>query len=254
MEKQTWLENLLAEKIKYNPQFSMRAFARMVDVNPAVLSRILSGKRQLTFNLAVRIADALTLGPMEREELYAIFTERSSLLNLKDKEINLDSYHAIKDWYHYGITELLLMDSFREDYKWLAHILDISELEAKLAVERLLRLKVLARDTDGKLCRTYAYFSTTPEIAASGIKHFQKQILEKFSESLDKDLEVERSFSSITIAINEEHLDLAKKEIKKFKKTMTKLLGEGKKTRLYSLGIMLTPLSKSTLGKRCLDQ
>ena len=50
MEKQTWLENLLAEKIKYNPQFSMRAFARMVDVNPAVLSRILSGKRQLTFN------------------------------------------------------------------------------------------------------------------------------------------------------------------------------------------------------------
>ena len=70
---QSWLENLLTEKIKKNPQFSLRAFSRLVDVSPAVLSRVLSGKRKLTFNLAVRIADALVLGPGEREVLYSFY-------------------------------------------------------------------------------------------------------------------------------------------------------------------------------------
>lgn len=249
---QLWLENLIAEKIKKNPQFSLRAFARMVDVSPAVLSRILSGKRKLTFNLATRIADALVLGPDERETLYSFFLgapEEKTEEEKVQKELSIDCFNAMKEWYHYGITQLLYIESFKEDSKWIAKMLSITELEAKMAIERLLRLEILDRDENGKLYRTATHLSTTTDIASAGIRHFQKQILEKSIESLEKDDVLERDITSITIAINEDRLAEAKLEIKRFRLKMAEFLGTGEKTRVYNLGIHLIPLSKSINGE-----
>jgi len=251
---QLWLENLIAEKIKRNPQFSLRAFARMVDVSPAVLSRILSGKRKLTFNLATRIADALVLGPVERETLYSFFLgsslEEKTEEEKVQKELSIDCFNAMKEWYHYGITQLLYIESFKEDSKWIAKMLSITELEARMAIERLLRLEILDRDENGKLYRTATHLSTTTDIASAGIRHFQKQILEKSIESLESVDVLERDITSITIAINEERLAEAKQEIKKFRLKMAEFLGTGEKTRVYNLGIHLIPLSKSINGDK----
>lgn len=248
---QLWLENLIAEKIKKNPQFSLRAFARMVDVSPAVLSRILSGKRKLTFNLATRIADALVLGPVERDTLYSFFlgsSEEKTEEEKNQKELSVDCFNAMKEWYHYGITQLLYIESFKEDSKWISKMLAITELEAKMAIDRLLRLEILDRDENGKLYRTATHLSTTTDIASAGIRHFQKQILEKSIESLEKDDLIERDITSITIAINEDRLAEAKLEIKKFRMKMSEFLSTGKKTRVYNLGVHLIPLSKSVNG------
>lgn len=245
---QLWLENLLAEKIKKNPQFSLRAFARLVDVSPAVLSRILSGKRKLTFNLAVRIADALVLGPIERDTLYSFFTGSASHPTDEDrheKELSIDCFNAMKEWYHYGITQLLYIEGFQEDPKWIAKMLSITELEAKLAVDRLLRLEILDRNDEGRLFRTATHLSTSTDIASAGIRHFQKQILEKSITSLENDDIALRDITSITIAINEERIPEAKKEIMKFRKRMAEFLAEGEKTCVYNLGVHLIPLSKS---------
>lgn len=252
-KSQIWLESLLAEKIKKNPQFSMRAFARMVDVSPAVLSRVLSGKRKLTFNLAVRIADALMLGPVERDTLYSFFLKgnesQTTPEDRHEKELSLDCFNAMKDWYHYGITQLLYLEAFREETKWIAKMLSITELEAKLAVDRLVRLEILDRDEDGRLYRTATHLSTSTDIASAGIRHFQKQILEKSIESLELHDVKERDITSITIAINESRIAEAKLEIKKFRLKMSEFLAEGEKTRVYNLGVHLIPLSKSTNGE-----
>jgi uncharacterized protein (TIGR02147 family) len=248
---QLWLENLLAEKIKKNPQFSLRAFARLVDVSPAVLSRILSGKRRLTFNLAVRIADALNLNPMEREHLYSFYMTNDSRADYQasdsaGKELTIDCFNAMKDWYHYGITQLILMKEFKEDSKWIASMLSITEIEAKMAIDRLLRLEIIDRDESGKLYRTSTHLTTSTDVASSGIRHFQKQILEKSIYSLEHDDILERDITSITVAINEDKIMEAKKEIMRFRKKLAEFLCEGEKTRVYNLGIHLIPLSKST--------
>lgn len=250
---QIWLQNLLTEKIEKNSQYSLRAFARLVEVSPAVLSRIISGKRKLTFNLAVRIADALHLGPIEKETLYSFFTNlnesEKSAQDQHEKELSIDCYNAMKEWYHYGITQLLFVKNFSDDPKWIAKMLSITELEAKLAIERLLRLEILDRDENGKLYKTTAHLSTTIDIATAGIRHFQKQILEKSILSLENDELLEKDITSITIAINEERIAEAKTEIKKFRKKMSEFLTTGEKSRVYNLGIHLIPLSKSANGE-----
>ena len=172
-QSQVWLQNLLEEKTKRNPQFSLRSFARMVEVSPGVLSRIMNGKRKMTFSLAVRIADALKLGPMERETLYSFYLSESDMkkTDYAAKELTLDCFNAMKEWYHYGITQLLFVENFKEDYKWMAKILCVSELEVKLAVDRLVRLEILDRDENGKLYRTSTHLTTSTDVASSGIRH-----------------------------------------------------------------------------------
>ena len=234
-----WLENLLHERVKTNPQFSLRAFARMVNVSPAVLSRILSGKRKLTFSLATRIADALALAPDQR-----IFSTNYTCATSSD--LSVDCFTAMKDWYHYAITQLILLEEFREDHKWIAKMLGISELESKIAIDRLLKLEVLDRDVSGNLFKTNMHLATSTEIAASGIKHFQKEILKKAMQALDSTDSGERNISSLTIAINENNLAEAKKEIRRFKQRMSELLTSGDKTRVYNLGVHLFPLSKTS--------
>lgn len=251
-EPRTWLAQLLESKTKNNPKFSLRAFARLVDINPAVLSRVLSGKRKMTFNLAVRIADALLLGPEERERLYSFYLSHETSVSHQDsaeKELSLECFTAMKEWYHYGITQLLFVDEFREDYKWMAKMLGITELEVKLAVDRLLRLEILDRNERGELFRTSTHLSTSTDIASAGIRHFQKQILEKAIHSLEHDDISERDITSITLAINEDKIKEAKAEIKKFRLRMSEFMGEGEKTRVYNLGIHLIPLSRSTKGE-----
>lgn len=203
----------------------------------------------MTFNLAVRIADALVLGPEERERLYSFYLTNDSAESNKDirqKELSIDCFNAMKEWYHYGITQLLFVDEFREDPKWMARMLGISELEVNLAIDRLLRLEILDRDENGQLYRTSTHLSTTTDIASAGIRHFQKQILEKAIHSLEHDDISERDITSITVAINEDKIKEAKAEIKKFRMRMSEFMGEGEKTRVYNLGIHLIPLTKST--------
>ena len=253
--RRTWLENLLNERVQRNPSYSLRSFSSRIGVSPSVLSRVLSGKRNLSFKLALRIADSLKFGPEEREHLLELFsnnkqekTEESTIR--KTKDLSVDCFNAMSEWYNYGLTQLLLIDEFREDSKWIAKALNISELQVKLTIERLLRLEILDRDEAGKLYRTSSHLSSTTDIASAGLRIFQKQILEKAITSLEEDHYLERDITSITMAVNEENIPKAKEEIKKFRLKMADLLENGKKTRVYNLGIHLIPLSEPINGDR----
>ena len=138
-KKILWLSKLIQERIEKNPLFSLRAFAKKVNASPAVISRILSGKRNLTLSMAIKIADALCLSPFEREAIQELFSNNTSTpRDIVGSELTIECFTAMKDWYHYGITQMLNVDDFVEDYKLISKMLSISEIEAKLAVNRLI--------------------------------------------------------------------------------------------------------------------
>lgn len=244
---QGWLEYHLAERVKKNPRYSLRAFSQAVGLSPSFLSRILSGKRTLSLKAALKLADALNLNPNERKALLEkSISDKPKLENNEVEEsfeITRDIFAVISEWYHFGIASLLNLKEFKEDNKWIAKELGIRPLEVKLAIERLLRLGVFNRDEEGKLKRSHENFSVKSEMS-SAIRIFQREILEKAIESLEKDSIDERDITSITMAIDEKNIPKAKSEIEKFRKRLSKLLEKGKKTRVYNLGIHLIPLSR----------
>lgn len=246
-----WLESFLSMKLQSNPRYSLRAFSQRVGISPSVLSRVLTGKRNLSFKMAVRISDALVLGPIERSELLKMTLKNKdqSPLNEQKKEkhvkdLTIDCFMAMSDWYHYAICQLIYVENFKEDNKWIAKTLGITELEVALAITRLIKLDILDRNDEGALFRTSSHYQTSTDIASAGLRKFQKQILERAILSLSDDLILDRDVTSITMAINIDKIPEAKIKIKQFRSDMADLLEEGVRTRVYNLGVHLVPLSK----------
>jgi transcriptional regulator with XRE-family HTH domain len=63
----SFLQDELEKRCKKNPRFSLRAFARTLDVEPSALSKILHGKRSLTPKMLLRMASQLGLPDNEIE-------------------------------------------------------------------------------------------------------------------------------------------------------------------------------------------
>src|ERR1700761_4517065 len=71
-----YLQEELARRCERNPRYSVRAFARALDINDGALSQILSGKRVPAYRTAQRIIRALMLSPDEEQSFLASLAER----------------------------------------------------------------------------------------------------------------------------------------------------------------------------------
>lgn len=90
--KETYLDFLkkwFATKSHADPCFSLRAFARLVDIDPGLLSRILSGKRHPSLKCSYHVAQKMELSPEEIKRFVESVMEernRSSLERIYNRQ------------------------------------------------------------------------------------------------------------------------------------------------------------------------
>lgn len=248
----------LEERSQLNPRFSLRAFARILDLSPSFLSEVLSEKRGLSVDVAANIGKKLGLSNHELAYFCDLVMEKhartdaarsiaqykvSRQVHPKYYEIQLESFQVISEWYHYAILELTALKDFKSSPKWIAKKLGIKELEAKHAVERLMRLGLL-KETRGKLTKTNKSIETPTDTPSEGLKRFHKSILVKASEALLTQDVNERDITAITMAIDKNKLKDAKAKIKKFRKHLCEFLESDEATDVYTLSVQLFKLSK----------
>ncbi len=248
------LKNKLSERCGKNQSYSLRAFARDLEISPQRLSHVLSGRHGLSLAAAESIA--LNLGMNEKEKVYfcalvqkkharskTLKTEaEKKLKKIKNtyQQLNLDHFKIIADWYHFAIMELSLVEGFSSEPSWIARSLGISEIETKMAIERLLKLKMLERDKKKQLKLTGQFFSDPCGIPSDAIKKFHRQLIQKSATALEEQSLQHREFSSTVLAMNEEDLPEAKKVLKEFRESFDKRFSASqKKTKVYALGIQL---------------
>jgi uncharacterized protein (TIGR02147 family) len=152
------LQAELARRCAKNPKYSLRAFAKSVGISHTVLSLVMSGKRRLSKKASLKLAEALALDP-EQKSLLALSAShpRSSLeapsrsaAQLRFHQLSLDTFSVVSDWYHLPILSLLDLPGARFEARWISKALSISQLEAKLAIERLQRLGLVEKRRNGR--------------------------------------------------------------------------------------------------------
>ena len=251
------LKSKLAERTNKNIQYSLRSFARDIGLSPQRLSHILNGRHGLSVQAAGLVASKLSMNETEKDFFCTLVQKEHSrskamrteaakrLKNLKFhyKNVELDNFKLISDWYHFAIMELTLIENFSNNCKQIGKSLGISEVEAEMAIERLLKLKLLIKEKKGSLKIRGNFFADPKEIPSEAIRNFHKQLLSKSINAIDfQDLN-ERDFSSLVVAVDEKDIATAKKEIKKFRESMDRLFSKSKKkTRVYCLGVQLFAL------------
>lgn len=225
-----------------NPNYSMRAYARKIGVAQSAISEILSGKRPLSKKTAHKILEGLDKSP---QEIANTFEDHSAPATSTHISLDMDLFHTIADWHYHAILSLAETKGFQSSDQWIAKRLGISEKTATEAVEKLLRLEMLIRDeTTGKLKTTGQQFEAISAIANPALRKANRQNLELATEALEQVPLDQRDFTAITLCMDPDKIDHARKMIKNFRRNFNRVMESGQKKDVYKLCIQLFPLTK----------
>ena len=223
----SYLKAVLADRIAKNPQYSMRAFAISLGISHAALSQVFSGKKNFSGERVMTIAEKLGLHEVEYE-YFCLLAQYESVkkpefkIALQEKlnrirpqqykvnDLSLDVFKTIADWYHIPILHLTRLKGFKFTAQNVAKKLGINSNEAAAAIERLERLELLEKISEGKYTRTDNRLLAQSKISNVALRQFHRQFLEKAIGALETQTPEEKINGSETFAINPKVLDEAR--------------------------------------------
>lgn len=242
-----FLQFEFARRCKKNESYSLRAFAKFLNLDPSRLSKILKGQRPISKKLAIEIGPRLNLSL--NEIIFYLEKEKGKTekVDTDFKEISIDHFEIITDPLHYSILEALKFNDFNYTKTYLCKKLKKPMQEISDAVERLQRVKLLEILPTGEWIDCSEGFSThviSDLITSSAHKRYQQLILEKAIDTLYSVDITQRDHSSMMMATNKKKVLAAKEMIKNFRRELCIFLEDtNEKDTIYQLGTALFPLS-----------
>ncbi|WII71551.1 DUF4423 domain-containing protein [Bdellovibrio sp. 22V] len=228
-----FLQNLILLKQKRNPRFSQRAFAHQLGFSPSSLNEIIKGKRGLS--------------KKSREKL------KAGLAGDKDFEQYLLEHRKdlIEMWHLRVFLELVGTEGFHEDLKWISRRLGVTEDQAAIMLDELLRDRKVQRNSAGKLVAVASRaFSPLAEVAPESEQKTQDEIA-KLSQVVKEVPSQDCFFGTVVVAIDPKDFEYIRaKMVDVMKEHQSFLNRDGvKRQEVYQLSFGCVPLTKKVSGE-----
>ncbi|WP_413612286.1 TIGR02147 family protein [Bdellovibrio sp. HCB-110] len=262
-----FLQAEFMRRLKKNPSYSLRAYARDLEMNSSLLSEVLNNKRGISQKTLLKLSEKFRMTKSHQEIFNDLFLAQSSKSqnikkNAQDrlkksrekhriKRLDKQTFKILSDWYHAAILELTEITEFKNDSAWIAKKLGISTQQAEDAIERLLQVGLI-QEVNGTLKAQPDIVLTNSETTFEAIKQFHRQTLQKAALSFEKDAPAEREFNSMILAIPKEELPELKKQIQIFMQKFWQGLADKPKDDLYCMNIQFFPVARKVSSKSLL--
>ncbi len=210
-----------------NTQYSIRAFARDLNLSPSHLSEFLSGKALLSPKKAEEISSKLRMSQIQREHWNDLLClkgkgekQRHSakirvLKRIKDSKnsVSLDIFKTISDWYHFAILSCFGVDESLS-VSQLADDLELSRPKVRAAIARLIKVGLLEKTALGHRPASGTSFAGD-SIPSEAIRESHRQILMNSVSALEKFDMSERESQSLFFHVPKSKLPELREALKK---------------------------------------
>lgn len=242
-----WLQADLARRCADNPLYSLRAYAQHLQIDHATLSQLLRGKRTLTARTIDDLGARLRLpaATVARFQANAAADATTTPWSDEVQQLAHDAADLIADPFHFAILELTTVAGFRPDSRWIARVLDASVDEVNVALQRLLRLRLLAMREGGEWvdCSgpTIARRDAFP---AAVLDRLLTQVRELAARALQKAPKDQRLYSSTTLAVARDRVPEVIDRLDRLRHELTASLErDARRDDVYQLEICFFPLT-----------
>ncbi len=261
----TFLRSHLQKKREDNPNWSLGVWTTKLGLSSkSTLAMIINGHRHPGNKLKKKLteyfkfnkkelqyfSDLIKLQKSENDpRLSVLLMESMDRINpnggfrlLEDKE-----FSAISNWYYYTIREMVHLEDFREDPKWIAKKLrfKLSQAEITKTIKDLLALNLLSRDENNDLIQTESAITSTSGITSEAIKRNHEQNMDHSKEAIRNIAVDDRYMAGVTLTIREENMDKARELLLQFQEKFIDLMEEKSGNSTVQLNLQLFPLTKS---------
>lgn len=241
-----------------NVAYSLRAFARSLNLTAPHLSAILSGKKGLSPASATRISDCLSWD-LNRKKLFLDLVMSRHSRNPKDKakatqrlenyqrdesyhQLDLKNFQLISEWHHFAILHLFETKEFRSDPSWIAKRLGLSITDVQNSLDKMSQLGLV--DCSASVWKLKKKYVSTPTVPSEAIRRHHHQILHLAGEALESQSIEMRDFSSITMSLDSAKIPEAKDALKEFRRKFCSKMDRGdSKDEVYCLSLQFFRLS-----------
>lgn len=243
-----------------NPRYSLRAFARDLEMEAAQLSRIFKGTQNLSSGKARAIAGRLFESELEREYFVSL-VEMVTAKKQKAKDeaqdrvrrlgasrapnVSAEALPHLSSWVHIAILDLLAIHPLtpRQDGV-IAKLLGISALEVRIALESLQKSGFL-RVKRGRLEKAEPSLRTSSGTPSATIRNLHKQFIQKAAEAVDNQSVEERHFVGKTFAIAKGDLPKIRALVDELSRKVSEVVAQSKsKNELYQMNVQCFRLLK----------
>lgn len=255
-----YLQEEFERRVRKNSRYSLRAFARSLNVNAAELSQVFRGSRRLSWKSAVTVSKAMGLTPAESKHLLNILqTEKGKKIGLDlviDEQIELHSspvnpadFEKLGDWYHFAILNLIDTKGFEWTATHIARRLGLSPSEARIAMETLERsgmVQVLVNQGRKQGKSVKAFWEVGSQMPSESIRRYHRQCLQKAIDALDTVPMDQREYRSVGIVVGAEDLGKIRAEVKHFTDLLMQRFERKGKNHVYQIQVAVFPLTKES--------
>lgn len=183
----------------------------------------------------------------ERDEYYHRIKINPHYSKYHKDEKDLHRFYS--KWYNPVIRELIEVNNFKSDPKWISQSLfpKISEVEAERAFKFLLKSGQIKEDSEGRYTQNETVSSTGEEVASLSVAKYHQEMIQKAKESLENFTQEERNISSLTMAVSPEIYKKITNEIYKFQDKIIDLVTSEENVNqeeVCQLNFQLFPVTK----------
>ncbi|MGE3682944.1 MAG: DUF4423 domain-containing protein [Bdellovibrionales bacterium] len=243
-----------------NPHYSLRAFARDLDMPASKLSQNLRGLCGISVAKAEKIAVKLQLRDDEKQLFLALVESQHARSRVarqqasdalqrirleKLDEMSLEKFSAVRDWFHLALLEMTDIVGFRSDPQWVAAKLGLTPEVIREAVQRLQGLGLLRVCEDGSWEKTHRDLELPGGVPSRTIREHHKQLVTKAVVAIDQYPIEKREYSSQTFAVDRANLPELKNMIREFQRRALRAGSQGRKDAVYALCIQLYPVMEA---------
>jgi len=151
-DHRVYLREELQLRQSRRPQYSMRAFARDLEMSPSFLCEFLAGRQGLSKERVLWVSKKLNLSSEQCDHFWDLVESRFGrtaeakkaaefrvLQKTKNEQnhLSLERFHVIADWYHFPLLEILGLNHSSYAHKELADILGITEANIEAGLSRM---------------------------------------------------------------------------------------------------------------------
>lgn len=264
------LKDLFNERKKRESWFSYRWLSKRIDVaSTGFISLVLNGKRNISFDLAIRLSKVLKFNKKETgyfltlvrynqvistEEKESAFEELIALRPASARTVQADQQEYYNHWYYSAIRELVSLMAISDNYKEVADSLipKITVSEAREAIELLERIGFIKRDENGFYYRVESLITAAGSaIEPSVIRKYQGEVMDLAKDALYKIDREERDISTVTLSTNADGLRMIKKRIEQCRSEIMEIAKQScGPDQIMQFNVQFFPLWK----KRSTDQ
>ncbi|WP_413293124.1 DUF4423 domain-containing protein [Bdellovibrio sp. HCB185ZH] len=239
-----------------NSSYSMRAFARDLEMNASRLSEIMNGKVGLSDLKGAEIAQRFGLNGKDREYFLDLIRaeharssiakkearERVRMYLLDERTLTDSEFHAVADWRNLALLELLTVPEIETSAASFAQKLGLPVAEVEEVVAQLVACRML--DTSGERWQALeGDFTTSADVSSKAVQNFHSQMLKRAGRAIQNDPVEDREFSSVIFAMSAQQMKYAKDRLREFRRSLVRELEAiPGKEKVFSLSMQLFEL------------